>query len=111
MHVIICINTFFCVLFVSFSCIFVFVLYDLYRENRYFYYFMKTRQQVRQEFVRAGQSLTSWAKEHGYPTYIVQQVLAGKTRCLRGKSHEIAVLLELKDGYIRQELPVREVSK
>lgn len=107
MHSIICINIYFYFLFVDFLCAF---LPSFYSEPT-FIIFMKTTQQVRQEFERAGQSLTSWAKEHGYPTYIVQQVLSGKTRCLRGKSHEIAVLLELKDGYIRQKSPVREVSK
>jgi gp16 family phage-associated protein len=61
---------------------------------------MKTLEQVRAEFHRAGRSITDWAATHGYPVYLVQQVLSGRSRCLRGKSHEIAVLLELKDGYI-----------
>lgn len=61
---------------------------------------MKTVEQVRTEFNRAGQSITQWATAHGYPAYLVQQVLSGRARCLRGRSHEIAVLLHLKEGYI-----------
>lgn len=64
---------------------------------------MKTVIQVRHEFERAGRSMTEWAQAHGYPVYLVQQVLSGRSRCLRGKSHEIAVLLDLKDGYIEEQ--------
>lgn len=64
---------------------------------------MKTLEQVRKEFKRAGQSITDWAQTHGYPAYLVQQVLSGRSKGLRGKSHEIAVLLDLKDGYIQQQ--------
>lgn len=63
---------------------------------------MKTVEEVRQEFIRAGESITSWAAANGYPSYLVQQVLSGRSKGLRGKSHEIAVLLQLKDGYIRR---------
>ncbi len=62
---------------------------------------MKTLEEVRDEFYRAGQSITQWADTHGYPMHLVQQVLSGRSRCLRGKGHEIAVLLKLKDGYIQ----------
>lgn len=62
---------------------------------------VKTVEEVRKEFERAGQSMTGWAQTYGYPVYLVQQVLSGRSRCLRGKSHEIAVLLGLKDGYIQ----------
>lgn len=61
---------------------------------------MKTVEQVRAEFNRAGQSIKQWAIAHDYPVYLVQQVLSGRSRCLRGRSHEIAVLLQLKEGYI-----------
>lgn len=69
---------------------------------------MKTVAQIRNEFHRAGQTITQWAAAHGYPAYLVQQVLSGRSRCLRGKSHEIAVLLQLKDGYIVLESKDRE---
>lgn len=64
---------------------------------------MKTIDQVKQELARGGQSVSEWAMNHGYPAYLVQNVLSGRSRALRGKSHEIAVLLQIKDGYIRQE--------
>lgn len=64
---------------------------------------MKTIEQVRSEFHLAGRSISKWAATHGYPAYLVQQVLSGRSRCLRGQSHEIAVLLQLKDGYIERE--------
>ncbi|MDO8653476.1 MAG: DNA-binding protein [Undibacterium sp.] len=63
---------------------------------------MKTIEQVRKEFEYSGQSMTRWAQENGYPVHLVQQVLSGRSRFLRGKSHEIAVLLRLKDGYIKE---------
>lgn len=69
---------------------------------------MKTAQQVREEFIRAGQSITQWAAAHGYPAYLVQQVLSGRAKCLRGRSHEIAVLLELKEGTIMQPEKMEE---
>ncbi|MBC7751550.1 MAG: DNA-binding protein [Candidatus Saccharibacteria bacterium] len=63
---------------------------------------MKTVEQVRKEFEYNGQSMTRWAQEHGYRVHLVQQVLSGRSRFLRGKSHEIAVLLSLKDGCIKE---------
>ena len=69
---------------------------------------MKTAEQVRNEFEQAGKSMTAWAKEHGYPFYLVQQVMSGRARGVRGKSHEIAVLLELKDGFIPQNDTLKE---
>jgi len=61
---------------------------------------VKTTKQVRDEFNRTGKSITDWAREHGYKDSLVFEVLRGR-KCLRGKSHEIAVLLGLKDGEIR----------
>jgi len=57
-------------------------------------------EQKRQEFVRSGVSIRQWALAHGYPVQLVYQVLAGRKRCLRGKSHAIAVRLGLKPGVI-----------
>lgn len=61
---------------------------------------MKTAKQVRSEFESAGLSMVDWAQAHGYPYHLVQQVLSGRARGIRGKSHEIAVSLGLKDGVI-----------
>lgn len=57
-------------------------------------------EEKRQEFARHGVSIRQWAQSHGYPVQLVYQVLAGRKRCLRGKSHAIAVRLGLKPGVI-----------
>jgi gp16 family phage-associated protein len=57
-------------------------------------------EQKRQEFARSGVSIRQWALAHGYPAHLVYQVLSGRKRCLRGKSHAIAVRLGLKAGVI-----------
>lgn len=41
-------------------------------------------------------SISDWAKQHGVPPALVYSVLAGKTQCTRGRSHQVAVLLGLK---------------
>lgn len=55
------------------------------------------REQVRHEFRASGRSLRSWSTENGFNPKIVQAVLNGNRKALRGKSHEIAVALGLKD--------------
>lgn len=62
---------------------------------------VKTVEQVRAEFARVGKPFTEWAREHGYKSNLVFEVLRGRILCKRGKSHEIAVLLGLKDGEIQ----------
>jgi gp16 family phage-associated protein len=62
---------------------------------------LKTVEEVKRDFNRAGMSISQWAQEHGYAPYLVQQVLSKQSKCTRGKSHEIAVLLNIKEGYIR----------
>ena len=61
---------------------------------------VKTPEEVRAQFERIGKTLTEWAREHGYKKSLVFQVLYGRFKCKRGKSHEVAVLLGLKDGEI-----------
>lgn len=74
---------------------------------------LKTVEQVKKEFNQAGMTIVRWAQEHGYPAYLVQQVLSNRTKCKHGRSHEIAVLLKLKDGFIaeeKQQLPGEDMS-
>lgn len=61
--------------------------------------------EVRATFAENGISIAEWAREEGFSTALVYQVIEGKRRCLRGQSHQIAVALGLKDGRIcdRQE--------
>ncbi len=61
---------------------------------------VKTSEQVRSEFSRIGKPITEWAREHGYNPNLVFNVLSGRA-CKRGQSHQIAVLLGLKDGKIQ----------
>jgi len=61
---------------------------------------MKTREQVKEEFEKAGDTLSRWAADNGYPAALVYRVLSSETIPKRGKSHEIAVKLGLKDGTI-----------
>jgi gp16 family phage-associated protein len=60
----------------------------------------RTQEEVREEFLRNGLAIADWARAHGFSAQLVYQVLAGRKRCTRGKSHEIAVRLGLKAGQI-----------
>ena len=61
---------------------------------------VKTAEQVRADFNRIGRPIAVWARKHGYTSTLVYEVLRGRILCKRGKSHEIAVLLGMKDGEI-----------
>ena len=55
-----------------------------------------TADQVKAKFKREGQTITQWAKEHGYSRRDVYLVLNGQSKARWGKGHEIAVKLGLK---------------
>lgn len=59
---------------------------------------LKTPQEVREEFNRAGKPINSWAEENGFKPSLVYEVLSGRKKCIRGQSHKIAVLLGMKNG-------------
>lgn len=61
---------------------------------------MKTTEQVKTEFRQKGITITGWARANGFSKLAVHRVLNGKSKCYRGKSHKIAVLLGLKNGEI-----------
>ena len=63
---------------------------------------LKTLQQVQEEFQRRGQSVSEWARLHGFNRQLVADILKGDPRrkCRIGKGHRIAVLLGLKHGEI-----------
>lgn len=61
---------------------------------------IRTSQEVRNEFIRKGISMASWARENGFDKATVSQVLSGCNAATRGKGHKIAVLLGLKIGEI-----------
>ena len=45
---------------------------------------------------RQGETITAWAKKHGYSPHYVYFVLNGQSKARWGKGHEIAVKLGLK---------------
>ncbi len=47
-----------------------------------------------------GISIAQWARENKKNDSLVREVLAGRKKCLRGESHNIAVLLGMKEGQI-----------
>jgi gp16 family phage-associated protein len=59
----------------------------------------KAHEAARHRFTETGVSIADWARQHGFPAYLVYTVLAGR-ETQRGKSHEIAVLLGIKRGTI-----------
>jgi len=52
--------------------------------------------QVRQRLRQRGETITSWAKRHGYPRKAVYRVMSGADKAWYGRAHEIAVALGLK---------------
>jgi gp16 family phage-associated protein len=60
----------------------------------------KTGDEIRAEFERRGLAVSVWAREHGYHPKLVFEVIRDPRRGRRGQSHEIAVLLGLKEGVI-----------
>jgi len=61
---------------------------------------LRTIEEVKKEFSDHGIAISVWAREKGFSPGLVHQVLNGKTKCVRGESHNIAVSLGLKDGVI-----------
>lgn len=59
---------------------------------------MPTSDEIRREFDLRGLSISEWARQRGFSTALVYQVLRGKRRARRGQSHRIAVALGLKKG-------------
>lgn len=64
---------------------------------------MKTPEQVRKEFNYRGETISGWARKNGFNPESVKKVIHGKSQCLRGEAHKIAVTLGIKDGVIIDE--------
>ena len=60
----------------------------------------RTGPELKAEFQRLGVSMADWARANGFSPALVYQILAGRKRCVRGQSHQIAVALGLKQGQI-----------
>ncbi len=59
--------------------------------------FPQTPQSARLYFVRRGINRSEWARHFGLPVNTVSHLLGGRYRGMRGKTHEAAVLLGLKE--------------
>ncbi len=62
----------------------------------------KTADEVRDSFIRRGEAIAAWARSNGFCSSQVFAVLSGRNKGLRGKAHDIAVRLGMKDGVLRQ---------
>lgn len=64
---------------------------------------------MRAEFKRRGLSVSEWARRRGVSAGLTYQILAGRKVGQRGQSHQIAVLLGLKQGLIDTDDDLRFV--
>jgi gp16 family phage-associated protein len=67
---------------------------------------LRTGDEIRREFALRGIAVSEWALANHVSAPLTYQVLAGKKRCLRGQSHDIAVLLGMKAGHVRSSMPL-----
>lgn len=59
---------------------------------------LRTHEQARAWLSYLGISVAQWARDHGFSEPLVREILAGRKKCLRGQSHNIAVALGMKHG-------------
>ena len=59
---------------------------------------LRTPEEARAWLGYLGISVSQWARDHQMNVSLVYEILAGHKKCLRGKSHNIAVLLGMKAG-------------
>lgn len=58
----------------------------------------KTAEQIKQELSRKGVSVAAWSAANGLNSMTVYELLAGRSKGLRGDAHRAAVLLGMKEG-------------
>ena len=54
---------------------------------------LRTPQEARDWLSYLGITIAQWARDHSFSEPLVREVLAGRKKCLRGQSHNIAVAL------------------
>lgn len=59
---------------------------------------LMTEEQVRATFKENRITIADWARARGFSVELSRMVLAGKRKCLRGQSREIAVALRIRPG-------------
>lgn len=72
---------------------------------------MRTSQEVRNELQKRGLSIAEWARQNGFSPELVHQVLNSNRIPVRGKSHQIAVKLGLKDGIIEPSFTFEKIKE
>ncbi|ACC56007.1 TPA: DNA-binding protein [Acinetobacter baumannii] len=72
---------------------------------------MRTSQEVRSELQKRGLSIADWARQNGFTPELVHQVLNSNKIPVRGKSHQIAVKLGLKDGIIEPDFTFEKMKE
>lgn len=55
-----------------------------------------TLDEIKLSFEARGETISDWALQHGFPKDAVYAVLNGRSRCKRGRGHQIAIALGLK---------------
>lgn len=61
---------------------------------------LRTAAEARAWLEYQGITIAQWARENKKNHGLVREVLAGRKKCFRGESHNIAVLLGMKDGVL-----------
>ncbi|MER8347287.1 DNA-binding protein [Acinetobacter baumannii] len=72
---------------------------------------MRTSQEVRSELQKRGLSIADWARQNGFTPELVHQDLNSNKIPVRGKSHQIAVKLGLKDGIIEPDFTFEKMKE
>ncbi|EPH1695355.1 DNA-binding protein [Acinetobacter baumannii] len=72
---------------------------------------IRTSQEVRSELQKRGLSIADWARQNGFTPELVHQVLNSNKIPVRGKSHQIAVKLGLKDGIIEPDFTFEKMKE
>ena len=68
---------------------------------------LRTPAEAKAELESRGQSVRSWAEQHGLPYQAVVDVLLGRRKGRIGIGHNIAVTLGIKRGEVTKIIPRR----
>ena len=59
---------------------------------------LRTHKEARAWLEKQGVSISQWSRDHNVGDSLVREILNGKKKCRFGMSHNIAVLLGMKEG-------------
>ena len=71
---------------------------------------LPTPSQVREQFREDGETVTGWAKAHGFSRGAVYAVLGGRAKGDRGEAHKIAVALGIKRQPAARGAEIRKIG-